>query len=122
MRGACGAEAAGGDPAPGHPFAFHHERLAVTLWIEAGQLVAAAHPLPPRHREPRFLLDRLEVRPSAAFARIGLVLEQRRTRAQPRERFARSPRRTGSRWQRARRSERRFEAPKRRWSYFVVFS
>src|SRR5262245_9830191 len=44
-----------------YPFTFHNEGLAVTRRIKALQ-ARAARPLPARHRQPRFLLYRLEPR------------------------------------------------------------
>ena len=43
-----------------HSFAFHNERVAVTLRIKADKLHAATRLLPARHRQPRLLFNRLE--------------------------------------------------------------
>ena len=62
-----------------YPFAFHNERLAVTRRIEAGQAHAAARPLPPGHRQPRFLLHRLE---SGRRCQVFLLRRRRLARAE----------------------------------------
>ncbi len=71
-----------------YSFAFHNERLAVTRRIEAGQLHFAARTLPARHRQPRFLLDRLE---SGRRCQVFPLRRPRLARTEPGDLMATDP-------------------------------